>query len=157
MFSIDTLEQLLEDFSSDNYSSVKRLLQEESARAKKSGRIKVSQRIDNLISRLSKTKSAKGGVTAGTSYSIPVSFDTHKLVQHLKPQFTLEEMVLNESQKDIIRTLVREWSKADELKSHSLSPVNKIVLYGPPGTGKNNVSSCYCRSIAFTFGFSSLG
>ncbi len=147
MFSIDTLEKILEDFSSDNYSNVKRLLQTEALRARKSGKVNVAQRIDNLISRLSKTKSSKGGVSAATQYHVQSSFGSTNLVQHIQPEFSLEEMVLSDAQKSTIRSLVREWSKVDELKMHNLEPANKIVLYGPPGTGKTMLAHAIAEQL----------
>lgn len=59
-----------------------------------------------------------------------------ELYEIIHPEVTLDDVILPESQKNILKQVIREQKEADKLLMHNLEPVNRILLCGPPGCGK---------------------
>ena len=59
-----------------------------------------------------------------------------ELYEIIHPEVTLDDIILPESQKNILKQVIREQKEADQLLMHNLQPVNRILLCGPPGCGK---------------------
>ena len=59
-----------------------------------------------------------------------------ELYEIIHPEVTLDDIILPESQKNILKQVIREQKEADQLIMHNLQPVNRILLCGPPGCGK---------------------
>lgn len=59
-----------------------------------------------------------------------------ELYEVVHSQVELEDVILPESQKEILLQVIEEQRNAEQLKKHNMSPVNRILFCGPPGCGK---------------------
>lgn len=59
-----------------------------------------------------------------------------ELYEIVQSNVRLEDVILPESQKNIIEQLIEEQINAEDLKQHNIEPANRLLLCGPPGCGK---------------------
>lgn len=59
-----------------------------------------------------------------------------ELYEIVKSDVDLDEVVLPESQKKILKQVIEEQKNSDNLRKHNMTPVNRVLLCGPPGCGK---------------------
>ncbi len=59
-----------------------------------------------------------------------------ELYEIVNPELKLKDVILPESQRNIIEKVINEQRNAEELINHGMEPVNRMLLCGPPGCGK---------------------
>lgn len=59
-----------------------------------------------------------------------------ELYEIVRSDVSLSDVVLPESQKEIIEQVIKEQNNAVNLLKHNVPPINRILLCGPPGCGK---------------------
>ena len=77
----------------------------------------------------------------GKSESTPSSAPRDKdslleLFEIIKPDVSLEDVVLPNNQKAVIKNVIKEQKEAVNLLKHNVAPINRVLLCGPPGCGK---------------------
>jgi len=79
-------------------------------------------------------------------FSLPKDKDsTLELLDVLQPKVTLGDVSLPSKITDLLRQIIEEQKKADELLSKGIVPTNRLLFCGPPGCGKTmtaNAISC---------------
>ncbi len=69
------------------------------------------------------------------------------LLHHRVPERRLSEITLSDQNRNIIEEFVEEHHRADLLKSHGLSPRNRLMLIGPPGNGKTTLAEVLANKL----------
>ncbi|WP_368293779.1 AAA family ATPase [Dehalobacter sp. TBBPA1] len=59
-----------------------------------------------------------------------------ELYEIVEPNVELSDVILSDSQKQIIEQVISEQKNSDELLKHNVAPSNRLLLCGPPGCGK---------------------
>ena len=59
-----------------------------------------------------------------------------ELYEIVEPNVELSDVILSDSQKQIIEQVISEQKNSDELLKHNVTPSNRLLLCGPPGCGK---------------------
>lgn len=59
-----------------------------------------------------------------------------ELFEIITPEISFADVVLPESQKNIITQVIEEQRNAEKLLKNKMTPVNRLLLCGPPGCGK---------------------
>ena len=62
--------------------------------------------------------------------------ELQELIEVFQPKISLKDMVLDESIKLKLNSVIKEQEKWQLLKAHNLEPKRKLLLTGAPGTGK---------------------
>jgi len=82
--------------------------------------------------------------TTSESHFFPSSFNTskpsdtqdHKLFDIRKSKIKIENVILSDSNKEILQEILTNYKKKEILRRHGLSNDSRLILHGPPGTGK---------------------
>lgn len=59
-----------------------------------------------------------------------------ELYEIVQSEISLSDVILPESQKNIINQIINEQMNAVNLLKHNMAPINRVLLCGPPGCGK---------------------
>jgi SpoVK/Ycf46/Vps4 family AAA+-type ATPase len=59
-----------------------------------------------------------------------------ELYEIVQPEISFSDVILPESQKNIINQIINEQMNAANLLKHNMAPINRVLLCGPPGCGK---------------------
>jgi len=70
------------------------------------------------------------------------------LIEVRQPSRLLRELVLKESQVDVIKRSIREFREWDVLESNGLKPSHKLLFCGPPGCGKTVTAEAIASDIS---------
>lgn len=63
------------------------------------------------------------------------------------PNVLLDDVVLPDNQKNIIKQFIEEQTHAETLLQHNIPPANRILLCGPPGCGKTMTAHAICSTL----------
>ena len=75
-------------------------------------------------------------VAADASYA-PRDKDSHlELYDLIKPNISLDDVILPEKQKELLLQVLKEQKENTKLAAHNLPAANRLLLCGPPGCGK---------------------
>lgn len=66
--------------------------------------------------------------------------DRPSLLDEIFDKKSLEDLVLPEGVKGSVEQLLKEYERADLLRSYGLQPRNRLLLLGPPGNGKTSLA-----------------
>jgi len=61
---------------------------------------------------------------------------TLDLIEVIQSKVTLKDVSLPEKVKDVLRTIIEEQTKTEQLLERGIVPTNRILFCGPPGCGK---------------------
>lgn len=111
------------------------------------GNVALAAQLSNAYKRGSNTEISKGAANINKSNSIiPQAFQQTiaprdkdsmlELYEILRPEIKLNDVVLPDKQKEILRQIIQEQRDAEELMKNNLLPANRLLLCGPPGCGK---------------------
>ena len=70
------------------------------------------------------------------------------LLYEIKPEIKLDDLVINDKTKQLIKSFIEEQERSDLLRSYSMEPRNRILLIGPPGNGKTSVAEAIASALS---------
>lgn len=131
MANIKIIERAIKSYIEGDNKLLIETIEEEIVNAKKNGRHAVVKRLRDLL----KLIPNKQHFVAQSSSNSLVEKE-NPLIERIKSEVLLESVILDESTKQIVNSLLTEWDKYETLIQHNIAPANKLLFYGPPGTGK---------------------
>lgn len=72
-------------------------------------------------------------------------------VIEIRPQRTLEELVLPSKVRTQVDGLIEEQLRADRLRAAGLQPRHRVLLAGPPGNGKTTLAEAIAERLGISF------
>lgn len=141
----ELIENLILAHCSGDESRFSAAIDKLAADEEKKGNIQLAGKIRNAYEPKQKFKyteheslpSVSDFSTQSVSTVIPRDKDSLlELYEIVHSEVKFKDVILPESQHSILRQVIDEQLKADELLKHNMEPVNRILLCGPPGCGK---------------------
>ncbi len=111
----------------------------------KKGNMPTAARLRKAYETKKKSKKATPELSPSSMTSVPQASQNNtprdkdsllELYEIVKSDVDLDEVVLPESQKKILKQVIEEQKNSDNLRKHNMTPVNRVLLCGPPGCGK---------------------
>ncbi len=138
MATADQVKALLRSYSEADGEKFLSIATQIAAHAARSGKSRVATDLKELVDEIrGKQKSGKIGG------SVPIARPSGELGTILSasyPKTRLSEMVLENSQRDDLQRVLREYRQQIKLREYALSARRKLLLVGPPGCGKTMTS-----------------
>lgn len=143
----DLIENLIIAHSTGDESKFKAAVEMLAADEEKKGNVPLATRIRNAYSTKKKQPSAASEFTQSSMTFSTQSFTTQsalprdkdsllELFEIMEPDVELKDVILPESQLEVIQQVINEQKNADKFLKHNLTPANRMLLCGPPGCGK---------------------
>ncbi|MUG72811.1 AAA family ATPase [Paenibacillus validus] len=70
-------------------------------------------------------------------------------IQLVEPAYNFDQVILEKSKMSVLKEIVQQWVKKDDLKKYNLTPQNKVLFHGPPGTGKTLSAYALAKELGF--------
>ncbi len=138
MATADQVKALLRSYCEADGEKFLSIATQIAAHAARSGKSRVATDLKELVDEIrGKQKSGKIGG------SVPIARPSGELGTILSasyPKTRLSEMVLENSQRDDLQRVLREYRQQTKLREFALSARRKLLLVGPPGCGKTMTS-----------------
>lgn len=138
----DLIENLIIAHGTGDESKFKAAVEMLAADEEKKGNVPLATRIRNAYSTKKKQPSTaaeftQSSMTFSTQSALPRDKDSLlELFEIMEPDVELKDVILPESQLEVIQQVINEQKNADKFLKHNLSPANRMLLCGPPGCGK---------------------
>jgi SpoVK/Ycf46/Vps4 family AAA+-type ATPase len=141
----DLIENLIVAHCSGDESKFKDAIEILAGDEEKKGNVPLAQRIRNAykLKKVSEKRSTETPLDTmsfspqTTQGSAPRDKDSLlELYEIVESNVRLSDVILSDSQKQIIEQVISEQKNSDELLKHKIAPSNRLLLCGPPGCGK---------------------
>lgn len=135
MAAADQIKSLIKSFGqSDDARFFSTALQIAASEAQQ-GHITLAQELKKIIDEAKNGRSLNQIEKKGLQINLPKR-ELQELIEVFQPKISLKDMVLEESIKLKLNSVIKEQEKWQLLKAHNLEPKRKLLLIGAPGTGK---------------------
>lgn len=141
----DLIENLIVAHCSGDETKFKDAIEVLAGDEEKKGNVPLAQRIRNAykLKKMSDKRSVEPPLDTmsfspqSTQGSAPRDKDSLlELYEIVESNVKFSDVVLSDSQKQIIEQVISEQKNADKLLKHNVTPSNRLLLCGPPGCGK---------------------
>ena len=100
-----------------------------------------------LADRLTKALRPNGSIS---SHSFKKNESHHKnFIFEIRPERDLNSLILTQRIHNQIKELVEEQHRSELLRSHNLSPRNRLLFAGPPGNGKTTLAEAVAYELMY--------
>jgi len=135
MAAADQIKSLIKSFGqSDDARFFSTALQIAATEAQK-GHTTFAQELKKLIDEAKNGRSVNQIETKALLINLPKR-ELQELIEVFQPKISLKDMVLDDTIKLKLNSVIKEQEKWQLLKAHNLEPKRKLLLTGAPGTGK---------------------
>jgi SpoVK/Ycf46/Vps4 family AAA+-type ATPase len=135
MAAADQIKSLIKSFGqSDDARFFSTALQIAATEAQQ-GHTTFAQELKKLIDEAKNGRSLNQIEKKALQINLPKR-ELQELIEVYQPKITLKDMVLDETIKLKLNSVIKEQEKWQLLKAHNLEPKRKLLLTGAPGTGK---------------------
>ena len=153
MIQIENFEKIVTSLANNDRVQAIRIIEEEINKAKEQKHNNVVKRLKLLLQVVSSSSGRTGGASAVSGgyrsiqrYTSPRS---NTLYQISHPSTKTSDVVLDKDNETLLARFMNEWRHIEQLSSHGLDPVNKLLLYGPPGTGKTMLANAIANELQY--------
>ena len=138
----DLIENLIVAHCSGDENKFQDAIETLAVDEEKKGNVILASKIRKAYVNKKKSTKATGEFsTSTTSFSLQSMVPRDKdslleLFEIVSPEISFSDVVLPESQRNIILQVIEEQKNAEKLLKNKMEPVNRLLLCGPPGCGK---------------------
>ena len=81
----------------------------------------------------------------------PLEEKLESFLFRIYPKRSLEDIILNRDNRNIINELIQEHHRSELLRSYNMEPRNRVLLAGSPGNGKTSLAEAIAQSLMVPF------
>lgn len=110
-----------------------------------------AKRNNSLAEQLTRALQSGSQLMATTSNTVGGQSNGKDLILETAPKRSLSSLVLKQTTRRVLESIIEEQHRSDLLRSHGLQPRHRILLSGPPGNGKTSVAEAIADALAIPF------
>lgn len=144
----ELMKKLLASYGRDDEfrAVAERIIDEEEQKKNRVLARALRRTLDNAVS-VSKTEEPRPDVPRSLAPLLPFPDPASEYVERKEPTHALSDIALTEDNREVIRALVREFRKADVIRSRGLPVRSKLLFCGPPGCGKTLCAEVFAKEV----------
>lgn len=146
MISINLFEKAIRAALDNDRAQLISIINTASDEARERKQRNMQQRLKELARTITPAKSSPGYGPQSVTPAV-LSRPQSSLYEQYAPSTMLDEIVLGNQEKLIVKELLNEWEFKGRLVEHGLVPNNRLLLYGPPGTGKTMLAQAIANEL----------
>jgi SpoVK/Ycf46/Vps4 family AAA+-type ATPase len=108
------------------------------------------QKNNRVLARSLRRTLDSAGAPAGTrslAPLLPFPDEASEFVERKEPERSLRDLALTKENQRVIQSLVREFRRADDIRSRGLPVRSKLLFCGPPGCGKTLCAEVFAGEV----------
>jgi SpoVK/Ycf46/Vps4 family AAA+-type ATPase len=135
MISSRELIHLIEAFKNQDQSKIDQVIRGLIITAEEKNQYNLAKRLREIYSAVLKDANKDSSTFHASSLANPNTNDS-RLFEIRKSKLGLDDIVMSDSNRDVLVEIINNYKKRGVLQKHGLSNDSRVLLYGPPGTGK---------------------
>lgn len=153
----ELMKKLLASYGRDDEfrAVAERIIDEEEQKKNRVLARALRRTLDNAVSNASSSSSnaskaveePRPDVPRSLAPLLPFPDPASEYVERKEPTHALSDIALTEDNREVIRSLVREFRKADVIHSRGLPVRSKLLFCGPPGCGKTLCAEVFAKEV----------
>jgi SpoVK/Ycf46/Vps4 family AAA+-type ATPase len=149
----ELMKKLLASYGRDDEfrAVAERIIDEEEQKKNRVRARALRRTLDNAVSVSKTLEEPRPDVPRSLAPLLTFPDPASEYVERKEPTHALPDIALTEDNREVIRSLVREFRKADVIRSRGLSVRSKLLFCGPPGCGKTLCAEVFAKEVGLPF------
>src|SRR5690606_28048186 len=142
------MKQLASHGRDDEFRAVAELIIGEEERK---GNVALARSLRKVLDASASTPAAQSSRPRGLAPLIPFPDAAAELVERIEPTHVLGDVVLSADNVRVLKGLVEEFRRAEDIQRKALPVRSRVLFCGPPGTGKTLTAEVFAAELKLPF------